>query len=337
MMELTKYRPKSQLRLPETRLSRPKMPVIDAHNHLSWYHGSVEELIGRMDAFGIAHIVSLDGEYGTFDAHMQRYVAAYPDRFSVLCQVDMGQIDDPDFGRNMAKYIDECVQKGARGLKFHKTMLGLSAKDASGAYVMPDDDRLKPVWEAAAKNDVPALIHIADPLAFFEPIDETNERAFELGEHPDWSYYNVGTPGFDELMEAQDRLLSANPDTTFVIAHVGSQAENLAAVGALLDAHPNVYTDTAERIAELGRQPYTAREFLIKYADRVLYGTDLIPNAHNTSYNYRFFETRDEYFPYNSWDEHNQGCWNIYGVFLPDDVLQKIYVDNAAKVFGIPR
>jgi predicted TIM-barrel fold metal-dependent hydrolase len=127
-------------------------------------------------------------------------------------------------------------------------------------------------------------------------------------------------------------MLRKNPDTRFIIPHIGSYAENLKEVGRMLDTYPNMYTDTAERIAELGRQPYSSRDFLIKYQDRVLYGTDLIPNAANVSGNYRFFETKDEYFPYNSFDEHNQGRWNIYGVYLPDDVLKKIYYENALKI-----
>ena len=212
-------------------------------------------------------------------------------------------------------------------------MVGLHAKDAAGNFIMPDDSRLTAVWDSAAKNNIPVLIHIADPVAFFTPTDEHNERFEELHEHPDWSYYNAGTPGFKALLAAQERMLKANPQTNFVVAHVGSHAEDLADVARMLDLYPNMYVDTAERIHELGRQPYTARDFLIKYANRILYGTDLVPNAWNTSYNYRFFETRDEYFPYNRLEEHNQGRWMIYGVYLPDDVLQKIYAENAERLY----
>jgi len=133
-------------------------------------------------------------------------------------------------------------------------------------------------------------------------------------------------------MEAQCNLLRQNPHTRFIIPHVGSCAEDLARAGAMLDEFPNMYVDTAERIAEMGRQPYSARQFLIKYQDRVLYATDLVPNRANVMGNYRFYETFDEYFPYNDWDEHQQGRWNIYGVGLPDEVLRKIYYENACKV-----
>nr|MDD6335168.1 amidohydrolase family protein [bacterium] len=333
MLTLQQWRPKSKLEVPETPLTRAKFPVIDAHNHLRSVTDAAE-LVDKMDAFNIATIVDLDGTYhGGFDAQMKKLVEPYPDRFRVLCQVDMDQIDDPDFGRNMARHIEECVKRGAAGVKFHKTMVGLKARDKDGHYVKPDDERLRPIFEQAAKLDVPVLIHVADPVAFFEPTDENNERYEELFEHPTWTYYNVGTPGFYELLEAQERMLEQNRETTFVVAHIGSYAENLAAVSKMLDRHPNMYVDTAERIAELGRQPYSSRDFIMKYADRVLYGTDLVPNAHNTSYNYRFFETKDEYFPYNTLEEHNQGRWMIYGIYLPDDVLHKVYVDNAKKLF----
>ena len=333
-MNLQDWRPVSQLKVKETPLTRAKIPVIDAHCHLRGVKDA-GKLVAAMDEFNIRAIVHLDGVYkdGGFYREQAKFVGAYPDRFAVLCQIDIAQIDDPEFGRKMSAHITACVNSGARGVKLHKSMVGLHAKDAAGNFVMPDDPRLAAVWDAAAKNNVPVLIHIADPAAFFLPTDEYNERFEELHEHPNWSYYNAGTPGFEALLAAQERMLKANPQTDYVVAHVGSHAEDLADVARMLDLYPNMYVDTAERIHELGRQPYTARDFLIKYADRVLYGTDLVPNAHNTGYNYRFFETRDEYFPYNRLEEHNQGRWMIYGVYLPDEVLQKIYVNNAERLY----
>ena len=172
-------------------------------------------------------------------------------------------------------------------------------------------------------------------MAFFDPIDEFNERYEELIEHPGWSFADPQFYRFDELVEAGMNMMRNNPNTTFIIPHVGGIPEDLARVGKMLDELPNMYIDTAERIAELGRQPYTARDFIIKYQDRILYGTDLIPKDSNIIPNYRFYETYDEYFDYNDWDDHHQGRWCIYGINLPDEVLRKIYFENACKV--IPR
>jgi len=333
-MNLLDWRPVSQLKVQETPLSRAKFPVVDAHCHLRRVDDPAK-LVDDMDRFNIRAIVHLDGVYADdgFFREQAKFADAYPGRFGVLCQVDIEQIDEPDFGSKMRAHITECVKKGARGIKFHKTMVGLKAKDASGKYIMPDDPRLAAVWDCAAELEVPVLIHIADPIAFFTPTDKYNERIEELLEHPSWTYYYTGAPGFEELLAAQERMLGNNPQTNFVVAHVGSHAEDLADVSRMLDSYPNMYVDTAERIHELGRQPYTARDFIIKYADRVVYGTDLVPNEFNTGFNYRFFETRDEYFPYNRLEEHNQGRWQIYGIFLPDDVLKKVYYENADRLY----
>ena len=339
MIPLDKFRPVSKLCVPEHIITKAKYPVIDAHNHLAPNNHvgvttTAEELIAKMEEFNIRMIVDLDGKLGEAGERQLQMSEAHPDKFVTFVRVDFGALEEPDFAQQINKRIDEYVRRGAGGIKFLKE-LGLNVKDSSGKYIKPCDPRLKPIWEAAAKHDIPVLIHIGDPMAFFDPIDETNERYEELIVHPSWSFADPQFYRFDELVESGMNLLRNNPDTRFIIPHVGGIAEDLARVGKMLDEFPNMYVDTAERIAELGRQPYTARDFLIKYQDRVIYGTDLVPNSGNVIPNYRFFETFDEYFHYNNWDEHHQGRWMIYGVGLPDEVLRKIYFENACKV--IPR
>ncbi len=335
MIPLNEFRPVRRLETPdETRLT-PRFPVIDAHNHLDHTrdHAAVAASLER---YGIRHIISLDGypDHRT-EEQLTNYVERYPGKFSLFIRADYARLEESDFVKAVDERLRRYLDRGITGVKVHKDV-GLTLRLRDGSFLKPDDDRLRPIWESAAKYDLPVLIHIADPPSFFDPvIDARHERYEELAAHPEWSFGNTGCPRFPELMESQERLLEQNPDTTFIIAHIGSHAENLAEVGHMLDRHPNMYIDTAERIAELGRQPYTAREFLVQYQDRILYGTDLIPKDANISGNYRFFETRDEYFPYNDFDEHNQGRWNIYGVDLPDEVLRKIYGENALRV--IPR
>ncbi len=325
---------RSYLEAPRTDLPGPRFPVIDAHSHLRGVQ-DVGALVGRMDELGIERIVDLDGYADErFEERMRRFVRAYPGRFSLFTLVDVSDLDAPGFPARVRAFLRERREAGASGVKFHKT-LGLSVRDRSGRYVLPDDPRLRAVWETAAELRMPVTIHIADPVAFFDPVEPENERYVELSEHPDWSFADPALPRFEELLQAQERLLTGNPATAFIIAHVGSHAENLRHVADMLRSHPNMYTDTAERIAELGRQPYSSRAFLTEFSDRVLYGTDLVPNRTNTAANYRFFQTLDEYFPYNSWEEHHQGGWNIYGVGLPDDALRKIYRANALRL--IPR
>lgn len=332
LIPVNEFRPVSRLEVPNNPKTYSKFPVIDMHNHLLRTPNS-QMVVERMDAFNIKIIVDMDGFWDErMDFQLETYVNRYPSRFSIFCRFDMLKIDEPDFPNYVRSRMADCVKKGATGIKVSKS-LGVKLIGKDGKYLKPDDDRLHVVWEEAAKHNLPVTIHVADPPCFFDKvIDSTHERYEELAEHPNWSYGNRPCPRYSELLEAQERMLQTNPSTRFVIAHIGSHAENLADVSRMLDSYPNMYVDTAERISEMGRQPYTARDFLIKYQDRVIYGTDLIPSPENVSGYYRFFETKDEYFPYNSWDEHQQGRWNIYGVYLPDDVLEKIYYKNALKV-----
>lgn len=335
MIPINEFRPISRLEIPQLERTCSRFPVIDAHSHLTRSKDSAK-VLEAMDHFNIKLIVDLDGFWDDrLDFQLETYVNRYPGRFSIFGRVNVEDIDSFDFNAKTRKYIEECVKKGITGIKFSKS-LGVNITDKNGDYLKPDDDRLRVVWETAAEYGLPITIHVGDPPSFFDKvIDGTHERYEELAEHPHWSYGERPCPRFPELMEAQENLLSRNKDTQFIVAHIGSHAEKLAEVSRMLDAYPNMFVDTAERISELGRQPYTSRDFILKYQDRIIYGTDLLPNATNVSANYRFFETKDEYFPYNSLDEHNQGRWNIYGVYLPDEVLKKIYYQNALRI--IPR
>ena len=126
-------------------------------------------------------------------------------------------------------------------------------------------------------------------------------------------------------------VVARHPKTTFIGAHFGNNAEDLATVGKWLDEYPNLNVDIDARISELGRQPYTARKFFLKYQDRILFGTDTTPRREAFRIYYRFLETDDEYFDCAA-SHHLQGFWMIYGIHLPADVLEKIYHKNAERL-----
>jgi predicted TIM-barrel fold metal-dependent hydrolase len=179
---------------------------------------------------------------------------------------------------------------------------------------------------------LPIILHTADPVAFFKQIDKTNERWEELSRHPDWSFYGEQFPSREELLAARNRVIARHPKTIFIGAHVANNSEDLAVVGRWLDEYPNLYVEFASRIGEMGRQPYTSRKFIIKYADRVLFGTDGPWPERRIRLYWRFLETQDEYFPYSEKEFPPQGLWNIYGLYLPDPVLRKVYHENAARI-----
>jgi len=212
--------------------------------------------------------------------------------------------------------------------------LGLSVRDPQGALVDVDDPRLVPIWDTAGELGLPVMIHVADPVAFFDPIDETNERWEEISAHPEWAFTSPPFPPFLHILTCLANLVARHPGTTFIGAHVGCYAENLGWVGALLDRCPNFYIDISARIGELGRQPYTARRFFLQYADRILFGSDMGPSPDGYRIIYRFLESDDEYFNYNLGPLPAQGRWYVYGLHLPNDVLEKVYFCNASRILN---
>jgi predicted TIM-barrel fold metal-dependent hydrolase len=351
-LRLADYRPRSSLRVASHEVVRPRFPAIDAHNHLGspfggdWATRPPAELAATLDESGVEIVVDLDGGQGdALSREIERWAAALPGRVAVFAGLDYpGWAVDPDFGATEAAHLRDSAARGARGLKVWKT-LGLRARDTDGRLVAVDDERLDPLWSAAGELGLPIVIHVADPIAFFEPLDGTNERWEELRDNPDWHFWPTRPPGgaddapgfppFDEILADLDRLLGRHPATTFVGAHVGCAAEDLGLVGRMLDAHPNFHVDIAARLGELGRQPYTARDFFVRFADRILFGVDMAPDPAQYRIHYRFLETRDESFDYGTGPVPEQGRWQICGLGLPDDVLRRVYGDNARRVLRL--
>jgi predicted TIM-barrel fold metal-dependent hydrolase len=337
---LKDFQPRAELLVDQHPVERAKFPAIDAHNHLGLWGGDTPEAIAQkvaeMDAAGVRATMDLDGgRLRPLGEELARLKGAHPGRFYVLCALPWQEEVDAggDFGQRLAGRLEQEVRQGADGLKIFKS-LGLGVRDREGNFILPDDARIAAVFAKCAELKVPCLYHVADPIAFFKPLDRHNERWEELVEHPNWHVYGNDYPSYARLMESQERLLAQHPETTFQSAHLASTSENLAYAAELLDRYPNLNMDISERIAELGRQPYTARRFLIKYADRILYGTDkpIHRDAHRLYF--RFLETFDEYFPYSPRATPPQGRWMIYGVGLPDDALKKIYYRNAERLYG---
>ncbi len=341
---LHEYRPRSQLTVPSTEVPKPRFPVIDAHNHLAepfgggWDKRQTSELLDVLDEAGVAVYVDLDGGWGEaiLNAHLAQFKEHAPERFLVFGGVDWNAWSEKgnSFGEWAAQTLRAQVRRGAEGLKIWKS-LGLSVRDHRGDRVPVDDQRLDAIWSTAAELDIPVLIHVADPVAFFTPLDARNERWEELHAHPDWHFPNPPYPSFRAIIDQFEHLVARHPQTTFIGAHVGCHAENLGWVAKMLDRYTNFYIDFSARISELGRQPYTARRFFLKYAGRILFGTDAGPSLATYRIYYRFLETDDEYFNYGPGQTPRQGRWRIYGLHLPDDVLVKIYQQNARQILKL--
>lgn len=343
-MLLSDFRPRAKLVTKTTLVNKPRFPVIDAHNHLAepfgggWDKKPLGQLLDLLDEAEVRVYVDLDGGWGEdiLNRHLDYFKAKAPERFQVFGGVDWSKWPElgskfPEWAANRLKIQKE---RGAQGLKIWKPF-GLHVKDEDGRLAKVDDERLAPIWEMAGELKFPVLIHVADPVAFFDPVDASNERWEELGGHPDWAFTSPPFPPFLEIMEGFKTLVKRHAGTQFIGAHVGCYGEDLNWVGQMLDECPNYSIDFSARLGELGRQPYSARKFFIQYQDRILFGTDASPDLDAYRLYYRFLETDDEYFNYNTSDVPGQGRWYAYGMYLPDDVLRKIYMHNAERVLGL--
>jgi uncharacterized protein len=213
---------------------------------------------------------------------LERFHQAAPGRLVIFANVDFARIDEPGFGQTMAAMLERAHARGAAGLKIFKN-LGLTITDGSGKVVPIDDPRLDPVWAMCGTLGIPVLIHSADPVAFFDPIDEKNERWLQLHRFPSWSFYGPEFPEREEVLRQRDRVIEKAPEHPLHRRAHGRNSEDLDALARRLDRYPNLVVDMSGRVAELGRQPYTSRRFLLKYQDRVLFGTDRYPGAARTS------------------------------------------------------
>lgn len=329
-LKLSDFAPQSMLVTPAHTVERAAVAAIDYHNHLDAFEP--RDVLKVMDACNIERVVNITMRTGDEAFKIIDRFAAHPDRFSVMAWMDWSDVTEPGFFSRCIDRLERLAERGVCGMKFWKD-LGLLIRDTSGELLRIDDERLAPIFEKAGELGIPVMFHTADPDAFFLPIDRHNERYEELAAHPDWGFYG-SQYSKDDLLDQRNRVFARHPKTKFVAAHLAERGENLGYVGGLLDRFPNLSVDMSARVAELGRQPYAARQFFLRYPDRILFGTDLFPEVETYRLHFRFFETDDEYFDYPS-HASRQGRWRIYGIHLPPEVLRQIYRENALRLLHL--
>ncbi len=328
-LSFEEYNPKSTLVVPEHPITRAKYPFIDIHSHQGRMGDQdISGLIADMDKMNMGIMINLSGGSGErITKAMANVNANYPRRFGIFANVSFEGVGREGWGEAAAKQLELDVKNGVKGLKVFKG-LGLRDKDIEGKRIAIDDPRLNPVWQKCAELHIPVLIHAADPKSFWDPMDADNERWLELKTHPGRKRGDDNPVSWQQIIDEEHRMFKNNPKTTFINAHMGWYANDLQKLSELMDELPNMYVEIAAVIAELGRQPRNAREFFIKYQDRILFGKDSwVPNEFPTYF--RVLETADEYFPYH---KKYHAFWAMYGMNLPDEVLKKVYYKNALKI-----
>jgi predicted TIM-barrel fold metal-dependent hydrolase len=332
------YHPRSTLVVPQHPVPRAKFPVVDVHGHPPSPTDPADfaRVVKSMDEQNLRVMIYAGNNASERVPELVAAVRNSPtaDRMAIFTNISFRDVG-PGYGRRAAAQLEADVKAGAKGLGEIMKGFGLTARKTDGSRLKLDDPELDPIWEACARLNIPAFIHTGDPSEFFKPMDYNNERWLEMALYPDRRFFDrTRFPAFDELMAERDRLFARHPKTTFIVAHMGWHANDLGRLGAMFDRMPNLYTEVGAILYDIGRQPRTAREFFLKYQDRILFGKDSYqPDEY--PYYWRVFETNDEYFDYYR-DYH--AFWKLYGIGLPDTVLKKVYYGNALKIVpGLPR
>jgi uncharacterized protein len=336
---ITDYKPKSTLVVPQHPVPRAKFPVVDVHGHPPGGFATVNDVntVGdSMSPLGIQVMVNASANPSARIAPALAAIKAsrYKDRMVMFTSLDLRSVG-PGSGAKIAAQLEADVKAGAIGVGEIMKSFGLTNRKTDGSRLKLDDPELDPVWQKAAQLNIPVFLHVADPSEFFKPLDYQNERWLEQALYRDRRYQDRSRfPDFEELMAERDRLFAKHPQTTWILAHLGWHANDLARLGRMFDRYPKLYSEVGAILYDLGRQPRFAHDFFVKYQDRLLFGKDSYqPDEY--PYYWRVFETGDEYFDYYR-DYH--AFWKLYGMALPDAVLKKLYYQNAMKAIpNLPR
>ena len=315
--------------IPVTLVERAKFPIIDMHSHdYAESTDDIEFWIKSMDSVGVLHTAILHCSWigRPFEEVVKAY-EPYKDRFRFWCCFDYTDIDTPEGLEASLKQLERYHEMGAVGVGElgDKGEGDLYARPVEGRGIHIDDPRIKPLIEKCGELHMPINIHIGEPIWMYLPMDKTNDG---LPNAACWHVDTTNCLGYYGLINTFENAVRDNPGTIFIACHYLNMTHDFPRLGEMLDKYPNMYVDISARVAEAAHTPRAAREFIIKYQDRVLFGTDngMYPSMYQNVF--RVLETNDEHFYVPDLYYH----WAISGFNLPEEVLKKVYHDNAERI-----
>lgn len=328
---LKDYRPQSIYKIPVTEIAKAKFPVIDMHSHpYAKTANQIAAWVRNMDEVGIEKTIILTMATGAeFDRIYKQY-AVHGERFEMWCGLDFSGYKQPRFASSVVRELKRCRQTGARGVgEIHDKGQGLRSGKSRATGMHPDDARMDAVFEACAEMKLPFSLHVADPIWMYQKMDKTNDGLMNAYS---WRLDNqLNIVGLSGMVDILGRTAKRHPHTTFIACHLANLDYDLSRLGTLLDSNPNLYADISARYAETGATPRAAAQFYAKYADRLVYGTDMGFDKPMYRVTFRILETLDEHFyEIDQFDYH----WYLNGFGLPDSTLKQVYHDNAAKLLA---
>lgn len=332
-LKLKDYRPVSIYKVPQTTIEKAKFPVLDFHSHD--YPKSdleVDAWVERMDEANISKTLILSYATGAkFDSIVNKY-SRYKDRFVIFCGFDYTGYEKPGWEKYAVAELERCYKKGARGVgELGDKGLGeLYSQPVKGYGLHIDNPSVKPLLEKCAQLKIPVSIHVAEDQWMYEKIDSTNDGLMNSAK---WKVdlSKKGILGHDELIQSLENAVKNNPKTTFIACHLANTNSDMSMLGRLFDLYPNLYADIAARFGEFSPIPRYSKAFFEKYADRLVYGTDMGTGSEMYQTTFRILESADEHFYVNRMFSYH---WPLYGLSLNDKALKKIYNENAVKILS---
>lgn len=333
-----------------------KVPKFDAHVHANVDSTEFLEL-ARRNGF---ELLSINVDYPDFPP-LERQAAiarklhkADPAHFHYSTAFTMRGFGTPGWSDRTIGALDAAFADGAMAVKVWKN-IGMVESDAQGRRVFLDDPRFEPVMDHIRQAGVPLIAHQGEPRNCWLPLDKmttANDSSY-FRDHPEYyMYLHPEEPSYEMLMVARDRFVAFHPKLPVVGAHLASLEWNVDRVAEFLDRFPNATVDMAARMSELQNQSAEnygrVRKFMIKYQDRLIYGTDLTHNPPEPGARAQNPPSSGDSFAQEA-DAAWRSDWrylatplsqrveaidaDVKGLALPKAVIDKIYRRNAHRVF----
>jgi uncharacterized protein len=328
---LKDYKPRSLYKIPITEVPKAKFPIIDMHSHAyAKSPAEIDEWVRNMDEVGIQKTIILTDATGQAFENIRQSYAAHRDRFQLWCGFDYNGYDQPGFGPQALQALEKCHEAGAQGVgELHDKGKGLVSSTVHALGMHPDDARMDALFDRCGQLGLPVNIHVADPIWMYEAMDNKNDGLMNAFH---WRLDNQpGIVGHSGMIDILERTVKKHSNTTFIACHLANLDYDLARLGQILERQLNLYADISARYAETAPIPRFVARFYAKYADRLLYGTDMGFDKAMYRVTFRILETLDEHF-YES--EMFSYHWSLNGFGLPDEVLQKLYHTNAERILS---
>jgi len=324
----------------EAALSPVALGRIDAHVHFFTESRPVLAALERLNVTGVNICVvdRYDKGYETAPPQhrmARRLARASGYRLPWIAALDDRTVASPGFAKRAIADIERALAEGAHGVKIYKSM-GMELRRPDGTYLLPDDPVFAPIFSALADRGITAYAHLAEPIAAWEPLDPKSPDYGYYKNNPAWYVHGrAGVPSKEAILAARDRLLEKHPRLRVVGCHLGSMEEDVDDIARRLDRYPNFAVDTAARVVHLMRQPRKkVRAFLMRYPDRVLYGTDLgmMPGEDGAKVARKLEERYARDWAYFATAEtiEDEGR-TITGLAVPESVLRKLFRENALR------